>query len=192
VTPIPVGHNSYARTQGLKGVNKMERQVAINRIADLIQLVFDSEPGDGKLEKKYGMDSPFRNSVCHHFYASMQCEEWSKGLDAEETISSHARAQRLIDIALQLTAVRLLNNLFPQQQDIRKKIERVLGTGGVGNARRNQLRQLLEEECKISAEIEKYKSYFNELLLLAKEVGFEVFERGENRFHIYRALDVDS
>jgi hypothetical protein len=54
---MPVGHNSYARTQGLKGVNKMKRQVAIEQIAELIQLVFDSEPGDGELEKKYGMDS---------------------------------------------------------------------------------------------------------------------------------------
>ena len=106
-----------------------------------------------------------------------------------------AHAQGLIDGALHSIAEELAGRkgLFDRQVALRNEIEEnVINRKKVasGSVTRNRMRDFLARERKIAVEIEEKKIAFDELLAAAKELGFEVFERGENRFHIYLALEV--
>ncbi len=102
----------------------------------------------------------------------------------------NARAQSLVDWSLKAIAHILIHDLFQKQKDIRGKIEDMVVKGKEGSLPRNLLRDLLREEKKCAETIEQRKKDFDQLMSAAKECGFEVFERDENRFHLYLALEV--
>lgn len=99
--------------------------------------------------------------------------------------------QFLIDYCLRLIAGKLLNTLFKTQEATRKQIERFVVRGDSGAIPRNLMRQLLKEEQDVAAEINLWKERFDKLIEAAKIWGHEVFERNENKYHIYRSLEVN-
>lgn len=99
-------------------------------------------------------------------------------------------SQTMIDVALQ-TIARKLNYLFEKQGDIRGKIEKTVGKSKLGKVPRNTIRQLLKEEGENHQFIEEWKKFFSFLIKDAKSQGFEVFERNENKYQIYIALEIN-
>jgi hypothetical protein len=98
--------------------------------------------------------------------------------------------QASIDYCLKLIVKPLLNRLFKHQKAIREQIDRVVVRGDSESVPRNLMRNLLEEELNVAAEINLWKERFDKLIEAAKIWGYEVFERNENRYHIYRSLEV--
>ena len=96
--------------------------------------------------------------------------------------------QAIIDCSLQLIAQRLLS-YFDLQRNIRFNLENEI-RGSFNCTKRGLMRDLLKREKEIGEKIALDKSRFDELLTLAKQLGYEVFERGENKYNIYYALRV--
>ncbi|MEK7465347.1 MAG: hypothetical protein AAB631_01060 [Patescibacteria group bacterium] len=169
----------------------MERSELIKKVAGLIQVVFNAESKDGKLERIYGMDSLFRDTAKLQFARSVKSHDIlvESGSDAK---GFRAQGQWLIDIAPQLIAVRLVRTLFKGQDQCRERIREYALNARVkrGFISRDTLRHWLGEQQMYAEAIELWKSRFKELILCAKELGFEVFEGGEHQHHLYVALEI--
>ncbi|MFH1162205.1 MAG: hypothetical protein V1696_02935 [Candidatus Jorgensenbacteria bacterium] len=100
-----------------------------------------------------------------------------------------ARGQCLIDWSLKVLGD-ILASLFEEQKSTRERIERMVVRGENDSVPRNLLRHLLWEEKVAAKAIDARKREFDELLTTAKELGFEVLERDENRFRLYLALEI--
>ncbi len=189
---VLVGQNSYARTQGLKGVNKMERSESIAKIVDSIynavtleihrgKLVEGSElAGTGIFVSQVSMKDNIRMMILNVLYLSDDSKK-----------EFRARGQYLIDWSLKVFAD-ILASLFEKQKKAREYVEKTIVRGENDSVPRNILRHFLWEERATAEAIEIRKREFDELLTAAKELGFEVFERSENRYHVYRVLEVNS
>jgi len=98
--------------------------------------------------------------------------------------------QTMVDVALQ-TIARKLYDLFKKQKDIRDNFERKVGKSKLGKVPRDTMRQLLNEELKNHQLIDDWKKLFSFLIEDTKNQGFEVFEREENKYQIYIALEIN-
>lgn len=169
----------------------MDRDVMINAIADLIQSAFNAEPRDGKFEKTYNVDSPFRFGAdfdFKHLMHLMQLDVMDPSEGSENHYNEHkTAAQWFVDVALQLIARRLLN-LFGRQNAQRNAFERHMSSIPRSFVTRDDMRASLLEEKTIAREIELWKTGFHELLELAKRLEFEVFERDVYQYQVYYML----
>lgn len=145
----------------------------LERIAAIIQKTFDAEPKDGELERIYHFDSLVRSQVDTIFirneYAERDDQQW------------------LIDVTLQLIAIRLLN-LFDDQEGKRNQFQYYAHS--VRTLAKRGMRSHLIEEKEVINSIEIWKAHFHELLELAKGLAFEVFERQAYQYHLYRVLNL--
>jgi hypothetical protein len=102
---------------------------------------------------------------------------------------TRAHAQALVDFALQIFTF-VLFDLFAKQRDAREGIKDQVTHGKKGSLARRALSDLLRQERSLVDLIRNRKEGFDRLLAAAKELGFEVFEREEERLTLYYVLAV--
>lgn len=124
---------------------------------------------------------------------NLQSKDWIARIvmyAAVDDAGVRAHGQVLIDFTLKIFARILLNDLFKEQKNVRERIERNTIRAAEDSVPRNLMCDLLSQEKAVAEAIEIRKREFDEILAAAKELGFEVFERNENRFHLYLSLEV--
>jgi hypothetical protein len=109
-------------------------------------------------------------------------------------LPDYCDVQYVIDFTLQLISVRL-QRMFVYQDVLKKRTIEALGKDkssvkpGI-SPREYLIHNVIEEKHKTVSEIASLKKLFNEILFLAKEIGFQVFYEEEFRYDWYHALSL--
>jgi hypothetical protein len=113
----------------------------------------------------------------------------NKEFTGEELLNSYSRMQFFIDAGLKTISSRL-HVLFKDEKKLRKKFLEMLGENAKTTVNREYLLDLLYNKERLQNEITVLKTHFNDIVQLAKELKFKVFDEQEYRYAWYRVLSL--
>ncbi len=105
-------------------------------------------------------------------------------------LDDYCVVQYVIDLTLQIIATRLHAIFHRDQVFLREKFSESFGKKAkLGNSSREYLvHYLIGKRNELSSEVESLKQKFNEIISLAGEIGFQVFDEEEFRYDWYYSL----
>jgi hypothetical protein len=109
-----------------------------------------------------------------------------------KSLERYTSAQYLIDLALKSISIRLHKIFKTDQEFLKKTFKAALGPDAKSGScpREYLVHSLQNERNKMNSEIESLKKTFNEIISLAKEIGFQVFDEEEYRYNWYYSLSL--
>lgn len=105
-------------------------------------------------------------------------------------IERYSEAQYHIDVVLKFIC-NYLHVLFINQNTLEKNKKEILSiNAGEGCAAREYLLFSLRREDELTTIIKNLENYFDEIVNIAKEIGFQVFSEEQYRYSYYRSLSI--